>query len=132
MDHPGRVDFRINNCSFSTSYEIPKNFLHEKDQVMKYIAEHLDHTNGQKLEENLILKELEYFDSIVFVIVNNNPIGNCIVKIQFENVGNLVLNSENYRIVTVESMKRNYFIIKKKSELSCSKYGMSYSLKKQL
>jgi len=131
LDHPGRVDFRINNCSFSTSYEIPKNFLHEKDQVMKYIAEHLDHTNGQKLEENLILKELEYFDSIVFVVVNNNKIGNYIVKVEFENVGNLSLGNEKTKIMVVENMKRNYFLVKKNSELNNTKYSLIYSIKKQ-
>jgi hypothetical protein len=130
LDHPGKVEFKINKCEFTKTYEIPKSFIHEKDDLMKFIGEQLDQTTGQKLEENLILKELEYDDSIVFVVVNNDPGITYILKIEFDNVENLIFNKENSRVLSVEPLNWRYFLIKKQSEIISSKYGMSYSIKK--
>jgi hypothetical protein len=130
LDHPCKVEFKINKCLFSKTHEIPKSFLHEKDDLMKFIGEQLDQTSGRNLEENLILKELEYDDSIIFVVINKNSEENYIIKIQFENIVNLNINKDNSRVLSVEPLNWRYFLIKKQSEIISSKYEMSYSIKK--
>lgn len=130
LDHPRRAVYEINNVKYCLVSHIPQSFMHEKDEIMKFINENLENAKEHILEENLFLKEIEYFDSVIFVVLNKNPNANFMVKIKFDHPVNLSLGDNNYRIMMTNKNSHAYCLIKKLNNTQVCEYKLSYSIKR--
>ena len=130
LDHPGRVDFKVLTCSSCFCDEIPSNFRHQKDLILKFIEENIDNTKEQQLEDGLFLKELEYNDSIMFVVNNSNKEASFKIKLKFQDFENLIIDKEPHKILIVKSDSQNYCFLKKQNSSLKADYKLSYSVKR--
>ena len=128
LDHPGHIDFNIISCNSTLSQEIPSVFNTKKDPILLFIQENIDNSVKQTLAEDLFLKEIEYYDMIIFVLINKNNENSYYAMFKFINCKNIATgNREQKYFVEVNSMK--YFTLKKLNPVDKCEYDMSYSVK---
>ena len=130
LDHPGRVDFKVLNCSSCFCDEIPANFRSQKDLILKFIEENIDNTKEQELDANLFLKELEYYDSNMFLVINKDKEASFKVKLKFIDCVNLVSDNEQHKILIIEPNSQQYCFLKKQNSSLKANYKLSYSVKR--
>jgi len=131
LDHPSRVDFKVMSCSSSFCDEIPSNFRLQKDLILKFIEENIDNTKEQELDQDgLFLKELEYYDSSMFVIINRNKRASFKVKLNFLDLENLVIDKDPHKILIIKSDSLEYCFLKKQNSTLKADYKLSYSVKR--
>ncbi len=130
LEHPGRAEFNVINCTNCFCSEIPHNFRSQKDLILKFIEENMDNTKEQQLEENLFLKEMEYFDSIMFVVFNKNKDYNYKVKLKFSDCKNIANEGDPQKIMFVNADNKNYCFLKKQNSILLAEYKLCYSLKR--
>jgi len=129
LDHPSKVDFKVVSCTTCFCDQIPENFKFQKDMILKFIEENIDNTQGQELEEKLFLKELEYYESIMFVLINKNNNHNFKIKLQFHDLVNLCIDRESNKLLFIKSQSQDYCFLKKFNSAMKIDYKLSYSLK---
>jgi len=130
LDSPGKVSLNILSCTTSFCDEVPHSFRNQRDVIQKFIENHIDSTNEQELEENLFLKELEYNDSIIFIVVNRNKDFDFRVKIKLNEYKNIAIEDKTYHILKVKSNSQEYCLFKKEDSNIISIYKLSYSVKR--